>query len=86
MPDALLPGDACGISGKDEAEKADRFISWIEDLKKKTDIPEFLDMIRDEDVEQIITWAMGEANPLYPAPVLWRHDDLKAFIESVRSK
>ena len=23
------------VSGKDEAEKADRFISWIEDLKKK---------------------------------------------------
>lgn len=43
-------------------------------------------MIRDEDVEQIITWAMREANPLYPTPVLWRHDDLKAFIESVRSK
>ena len=76
--------DSCGITGKNEAEKADRFISWIEDLKKKMGIPEYLDMIRDEDVEQIITWAMKEANPLYPTPVLWGHDDLKAFIESVR--
>ena len=75
---------ACGITGKNDAEKADKFISWIEDLKRKMDIPEKLDMIRDEDVDQIIKWAMKEANPLYPTPVLWRYDDLREFIDSVR--
>lgn len=75
---------ACGISGKDDAEKADRFICWIEDMKKKMDIPEKLDMIKDEDIDQIIAWAMKEANPLYPTPVLWRYDDFRKFIDSVR--
>ena len=77
--------DACGIGGSSEAEKADKFISWMEELKNKTGIPEKIDMIKDEDVDQIIRWAMKESNPLYPTPVLWRYDDFKAFIESVRA-
>ena len=77
--------DACGIGGSSEAEKADKFISWMEELKNKTGIPEKIDMIKDEDVDQIIRWAMKESNPLYPTPVLWRYYDFKAFIESVRA-
>lgn len=76
--------DVCGMEGKNDAEKADAFIRWIENLKKEMQIPEYLDMIRDEDVEQIIKWAMKEANPLYPVPVIWDHDDLSRFIASVR--
>ena len=76
--------DVCGMDGKNDAEKADKFIRWIEDLKKEMEIPEYLDMIKDEDVEQIIAWAMKEANPLYPTPVLWKHDDFSRFIASVR--
>ena len=77
--------DACGIAGKDEAEKAVNFIAWIEDMNRKMGIPEKLDMIKDEDVEQIITWAMKEANPLYPTPVLWKRSDFRRFIDSVRA-
>ncbi len=76
--------DVCGMTGKDDAEKAEKFISWIEEMKNRTGIPEKLDMIRDEDVEQIIAWAMKEANPLYPTPILWRHKDFRDFIDSVR--
>lgn len=39
---------------------------------------------RDEDMDQIIRWAVKEANPLYPTPVLWRKEDFRKFIESVR--
>lgn len=77
--------DACGITGKSEAEKAEKFISWIEDMKRLTGIPEKLDMIKDEDIDQIITWAMREANPLYPTPVLWKRGDFRKFIDSVRA-
>ena len=76
--------DVCGIEGSSEAEKADKFISWMEELKKKTGIPEKVDMIKEEDMDQIIRWAMKESNPLYPTPVLWKYDDFKSFIESVR--
>ena len=75
---------ACGMQGRDDAEKAEKFISWIEDMKRRMDIPAKLDMIKDEDVDQIIKWAMKEANPLYPVPVIWGYDDLKTFIDSVR--
>lgn len=76
--------DVCGIRGKDNADKAEKFIAWMEETKRNTGIPEKLDMIKDEDVDQIIKWAMKEANPLYPTPELWKYDDFKAFIDSVR--
>lgn len=76
--------DVCGMEGKNDAEKADKFLCWIEDMKKQMDIPEYVDMIRDEDVEQIIAWAMKEGNPLYPVPVIWEHDDFARFIAMVR--
>ena len=74
----------CGMTGENDAEKAEKFISWIEEVNRKMGIPEYLDMIKDEDVEQIITWAMREANPLYPTPVLWGRKELRKFIASVR--
>ena len=73
----------CGMTGENDAEKAEKFISWIEEMNRKMGIPEYLDMIKDEDVEQIITWAMREANPLYPTPVLWGRKELRKFIASV---
>lgn len=76
--------DACGIPGESAADKADRFLSWIEEMKRRMNVPERLNMIREEDMDQIIRWAMKEANPLYPTPVLWNYDDFKAFIDSVR--
>ena len=76
--------DVCGMDGKNDAEKADKFIRWIEDMKKEMEIPEYVDMIQDKDVEQIIAWAMKEANPLYPVPVIWKHDDFTRFLARVR--
>ncbi|MBQ5951848.1 MAG: iron-containing alcohol dehydrogenase [Lachnospiraceae bacterium] len=77
--------DVCGIKGATEAEKAEAFISWIEQLKRDMDIPVGVDVIKDEDVEQIITWALKEANPLYPVPVIWDRDDLRRLIATLRA-
>ena len=35
--------EVCGMTGKDDAEKAEKFISWIEELKEKMDIPQYID-------------------------------------------
>lgn len=78
--------DVCGISGANAAEKANAFISWIEETNAKMGLPETFDMIRDEDIEQMITWARKEGNPLYPVPVIWSRDDFRRFIETVRKK
>ena len=77
--------DVCGISGADTAEKAEGFIAWIESLKREMNIPVGADMILDKDIEQMITWAMKEANPLYPVPVIWGREDFRKLIATLRA-
>ena len=76
--------DVCGIEGRNEAEKANAFIRWIEETNKKMGLPDGFDVIRDEDIEQMITWAKKEANPLYPVPVVWARKDFRRLIHSIR--
>lgn len=77
--------DVCGIKADDDtnAAKAEAFIRWIEDMKEKMEIPEYPDMIREEDIDQIVQWAEKEANPLYPVPVIWSRKEFKVFILSL---
>ncbi len=75
----------CGIEGPTTAAKANRFIDWIEEVKKEMSIPAGADMIKDEDVPQIITWAMAEANPLYPCPQVWEKEDFEQLIATIRN-
>ena len=76
--------DVCGIEGRNDAEKANKFIAWIEETNKKMGLPDGFDVIRDEDIDQMITWAKKEANPLYPVPVVWARKDFHRLIESIR--
>lgn len=77
--------DVCGMPGNTPAEKAEAFLRWIEDMKKEMNIPAGVDVIKDEDVEQIITWALKEANPLYPVPVIWGREDMRTLIRTLRA-
>ena len=77
--------EVCGMTGANEAEKAEKFISWIEEMKAKMNIPAGLDVIKDEDVPQIIEWAMKESNPLYPVPVVWDKADFEKCISTIRN-
>lgn len=76
--------DACGMGGTTDKEKAEAFITWIEQLKRDMDIPVGVDMIQDKDVPQIIDWAMKEGNPLYPVPVVWGKEDFEKLIAAIR--
>ena len=76
--------DVCEIKGKDNKEKTEAFISWIEDMKNEMNIPKGIDCIKDEDIDQIIDWAIKEANPLYPVPVIWDTNDFKKLINELR--
>lgn len=77
--------DVCGLEAADDsaAAKAEAFIRWIEDLKEQMNIPERLDMVREEDVDQIVEWAEKEGNPLYPVPVVWSRQEFREFIRSM---
>ena len=76
--------DVCGIGGKNDAEKANAFIRWIEETNEKMGLPNKFDMVKDEDIDQMITWAKKEANPLYPVPTIWGRKDFRRLIESIR--
>ena len=76
--------DVCGIEGANRAEKANNFIKWIEETNAKMGLPDGFDMIKDEDIDQMIRWARKEANPLYPVPVIWAPGDFRRLIQTVR--
>ena len=76
--------DVCGIGGANDAEKANAFIRWIEETNEKMGLPDRFDVIRDEDIDRMISWAKKEANPLYPVPEVWGREDFRKLIESVR--
>ena len=76
--------DVCDIGGGNDAEKADAFIRWIEQTNAKMGLPDKFDLVKEEDVEQMITWAKKEANPLYPVPTVWGRADFRLLIESIR--
>ena len=76
--------DVCGIGGANEAEKANAFIRWIEETNKKMGLPDGFDVVQDKDIDQMITWAKKEANPLYPVPVVWGRKDFRRLIEAIR--
>ncbi|MBQ8161044.1 MAG: iron-containing alcohol dehydrogenase [Clostridia bacterium] len=78
--------DECGIQGRSDAEKAESFISWIEETNRKMQIPRGTDVIQDKDIPQIIAWADKEANPLYPVPVIWGEDDFRTLLETLRKQ
>ena len=75
--------DVCGIEGSTQKEKANNFISWIEETNKKMNIKNKFDFIKQEDIDQIIKWADAEANPLYPVPVIWQYEDFRKLINTI---
>ena len=75
----------CGMDGTGVHEMADNFIYWIEQMNTVMGIPEKIDLIKDEDLDRMIDWAMAEGNPLYPVPEIWGRDDFRKLIDSVRA-
>ncbi len=78
--------DAAGIGGVSEKEKAEGFIVKIREMNRYMEIPEVLDMISDEDIPTIIRWAMEEANPLYPVPVIWNEEQFMDCIFKISGR
>ena len=76
--------DVCGMEGSSDAEKADAFIRWIEETNAKMGLPDGFDMVQEKDIEQMISWAKKEANPLYPVPVVWGREDFRRLIDEIR--
>ena len=57
------------FSGSDAEKEA--FIDEIRAMNRRMQIPTGFDFIKEEDIPQMITWALAEANPVYPVPVVY---------------
>lgn len=77
--------EICGLEGACAKEKAEAFIGWIETVNEKMGIPSSFPQIQEKDIPQIIAWALKEANPLYPVPVVWDSADLQRCIQTIKS-
>lgn len=78
--------DAVGIEGKDNAEKATKFIQAIKDMNAAMDIPTKVEgkwKIEEKDLPTIIKRALKEANPLYPVPVIFGYEELEKLFKKI---
>lgn len=73
----------CSISGNSDEDRAEKFISWIEETSEKMNIPNRLSMVKEEDLKAIATLADKEANPLYPVPVLWDKEQIEDVVRKM---
>jgi alcohol dehydrogenase len=66
-----------------EEEKAKSFIAEIRAMNKRMDIPTGFDFIKEEDIPQMVEWALAEANPVYPVPVVYDKKRCTAVIHRI---
>ncbi len=78
---AELTGTA--VSGTAE-EKAKAFIAEVYAMNKRMGIPMGLDVIREEDIPRMVEWALAEANPTYPVPVVYTGEHCAQVIRKIK--
>lgn len=72
--------DELGICGRDDMEKKDNLIHHIKELNKSIGIPEKIDRLQEDDIEEIARRACAEANPAYPVPKILNRIQLENVI------
>ena len=77
--------DVVGIKGIDNSQKANAFITWIEDINKAMNIRDSFKEIKLEDMDTIVNWAIKEANPTYPCPQVWKYKDFKEIVLKLKA-
>lgn len=71
--------------GTDE-EKAQAFIAEIYEMNRRMGIPTGFDFIEDKDIPQMVEWALAEANPTYPVPVIYDAEHCAEVIRHIREQ
>jgi len=74
-----------GIAAEQDTEEvaAEKFICKIEDMNRSMQIPEKLDGVKKEDLEELARYADKEGNPLYPVPRLWDAEELQQIYNRI---
>lgn len=66
-----------------DAEKANAFIAAIRAMNQRMGLPTGFDFIRQEDFDQIIAWALAEANMTYPVPVIYHEERCRHVLNRI---
>ena len=69
-----------------DEEKAKAFIAEIRAMNKRMNIPSGFDFIKEEDIHQMCRWAMEEANPVYPVPVIYNEKRFTKVIHRIKAE
>ena len=67
-----------------QEEKAKAFIAEIYAMNRRMGIPTGVAEIKEEDIPQMVQWALAEANPTYPVPVVYNAARCGAVIRCLR--
>lgn len=78
---AALAGLATGGT---VAQDAAAFIAAIRAMNRRMGIPTGFSYIQKADIPQMTQWALREANPLYPVPVIYSAARFARMIEKIR--
>lgn len=73
--------NACDI--KNEQECAEAFIAWVEQMNAEMEIPTIISSLKEEDIPELVSHALREANPPYPVPVLFGREELTEIYKKV---
>lgn len=68
--------------GTDEA-KAKAFIAEIYAMNERMGIPRGIEGIKEADIGQMVDWALAEANPTYPVPVVYTREHCAEVIRKI---
>lgn len=63
-----------------------KFISWIREMNRYMNIPQYLECIKKEDIPNMAHNATKESNPLYPVPKLMNQKELEILYYIVGGK
>lgn len=69
-----------------DAEKARAFIDEIRAMNRRMNIPTGFDFIKEADIPQMVTWALAEANPVYPVPVVYDRKRCEKVIRCIMTE
>ena len=77
--------DEAGIEGKDEADKAKKFIKSIEKLNEDMGIPARFEKLEEKDFDELADRILKEANPLYPVPKEMDREDVLKMLKHLKA-
>ncbi|MGM9941833.1 MAG: iron-containing alcohol dehydrogenase [Bulleidia sp.] len=83
LKDLAVAAGICDPS-QDAFCAAEAFIESIDTLNRTMGIPQYLDVIMDEDIPSLAAHAAKEANPLYPVPVIYDAKQLEQLYHTVK--